>query len=301
MTGINEPASDLFLVGIDGGGTHCRASIYAADGQVLGRGYGGPANPVNGLEQAKKSIVSAVEEANSSAGLNCSLNHFAVGAGLAGLHLPAMQAQISDWQHPFSVLHATTDLHAAYLGAHEGGDGAVIIIGTGFSALGIVDGAQLAIGGYGFPINAVGSGSGLGLELVKAIILDSDGVGPKTSMTKTVLAREDINSLATRTNNAKSDVFGQFASIVFEHAEQGDEVAQQLISQSAEFIDRVIQKLRDNQIARISMLGGVAPYLKPWLSQAHHPYLFDAKHSAEFGAMLYAKQQQISNRREING
>ena len=113
-------ATKLFLVGIDGGGTHCRASIYDVNGGFLGRGHGGPANPVNGFEQTKESIINAIEAAKKDAGIACPLSHLVVGAGLAGLHLPVMKEKIQGWQHPFCELHTTTDLHAANIGAHQG-------------------------------------------------------------------------------------------------------------------------------------------------------------------------------------
>ena len=167
----------------------------------------------------------------------------------------------------------------------------MIIIGTGFSALGIVNDTQIAIGGYGFPINAVCSGSWFGLELVKAVLVDNDGVGPTTSMTPAVLANEDIVSLATRTNNAAPDIFGRFAPMVFEHAKQGDEVAQQLVKTGAEFISRVIKKLLDNQVPRISLVGGVAPCIVDSLNSDYQQYLCEPKASPEFGAMLYARKE----------
>lgn len=284
-------ATKLFLVGVDGGGTHCRASIYDDNGTFLGRGHSGPANPVNGFEQTKESIINAIEDAKKDAGIECPLSHIVVGAGLAGLHLPVMKAKMSDWQHPFCELHTTTDIHAALLGAHQKEDGAVIIIGTGFSALGIVNDRQISIGGYGFPIYAICSGSWFGLELVKAVLVDHDGVGPTTSMTQAVLANEDIVSLATRTNNAAPDIFGRFSPVVFEHAEQGDKVARQLVTAGAEFIDRVIKKLLDNQIVRVSLVGGVAPCIANWLNADFKQYLCEPKASAEFGAMMYARKK----------
>lgn len=281
-------------VGVDGGGTHCRAVIFDQYGESLGRGISGPANPVNGFEEAKQSIVHAVEEAKVAAGLICPLNHFIVGAGLAGLHLPVMRNKIASWPHPFAEFHSTTDLHAAVLGAHHEENGAVIIIGTGFSALGMVDGKSISIGGYGFPINALFSGSWLGLELVKAVLLDKDGLGPKTTMTSAVLAKENIESLATRTNTGASNVFSEFAPIAFEHALSGDPLATSLVKQGAAYVDRVIEKLVENQATKIVLVGGVAPHILNWLSDSSRHFLCEPKSTPEFGAVMFARQQSTS-------
>lgn len=49
---------DLVL-GIDGGGTSCRAALATASGAVLGRGKSGPANIMTDLEGARHNIVEA--------------------------------------------------------------------------------------------------------------------------------------------------------------------------------------------------------------------------------------------------
>ena len=81
----NMPLGEQTLyIGIDGGGTKCRASIMTADFQVLGTGVGGPANPFHGIQQAKDSIRSAAELALSDAGLPPSaMSGLVAGAGLA--------------------------------------------------------------------------------------------------------------------------------------------------------------------------------------------------------------------------
>ena len=55
------------------------------------------------------------------------MSRLIVGAGLAGVNMPEYFRIFSEWQHPFQELHLTSDLHVACIGAHQGGDGAVII------------------------------------------------------------------------------------------------------------------------------------------------------------------------------
>lgn len=284
-----EP-TPLYYVGIDGGATHCRAQLFDCNQNLLGMGKAGPANPVNGLEQTCNSILNATELALVDASLtSVNLSNLTVGAGLAGLHLPAMQQAMASWKHPFAHLSLSTDLHAAVLGAHDGDDGAVIILGTGFSALGVVGQQQFPIGGYGFPIYATCSGSWFGLELVKAILLDADGVGAKTSLTDAVLKDIDILTLAEKMNNAPAQDFAKFAPFVFEHAAAGDALSLSLLKQGAEFINRVMQRLIDNGADRIAFVGGVAPHIQSYLSPKLLHYVVDAKASPEFGAMLLAR------------
>ena len=286
-----------YLVGIDGGGTHCRANIYNADKQLLGSGVSGSANPVNGIEQTKNSINNAIAQAVEQAQISCKPNQLIIGAGLAGLHLPLLQKRMEEWQHPFKFLHFTTDIQAAVLGAHQEKNGAVIILGTGFSALAMVDGKQMSIGGYGFPINATCSGSWFGLEAIKAVLLDKDQVGPYTSMTQAIFAEEDVITLATRLNNAQSFEFAKFAPLVFSHADNGDELAISLIKQGAEFINNVIRRFIETGVHSIAFVGGVAPQIQKWLDPQLRLHVIEPKFSPEYGAMLLAQQQMAA----ING
>ncbi|GAC35063.1 BadF/BadG/BcrA/BcrD ATPase family protein [Paraglaciecola polaris] len=281
---------DDYYLGIDGGGTQCRAAIYSSDSILLGSGIGGPANPVNGLSLAQDAILQAATQALDDAKLkHVALSQLNVGAGIAGLHLPSMQLAMELWQHPFKSFYCTTDLHAAVTGMHQGKDGGVIILGTGFSALGMVNGVQHSIGGYGFPINAEGSGSWLGLQAVKAALLAYDDIGPATSMLKAMTQQEDILSLATRLNQGSSTEFATFAPLVFEHAAQGDLLAKAIVEQATEFLQRVIRKLNAMGVSDIVLVGSVAHRLQSRLKENFSHSIVAGKASAEFGAMLLAK------------
>ena len=75
-------------IGIDGGGSHCRALLQDSKGKILGEGWGGPANPVNDAELAKQSILEACNQALSNACMESDcISQCFVGAGLSGLHL----------------------------------------------------------------------------------------------------------------------------------------------------------------------------------------------------------------------
>ncbi len=108
-----------FHVGIDGGGTHTRARLASADRAVLGFAASGPSALGQGIEQAWKHIVQAVDCAFADAGLApAPRDQCALGLGLAGANvrqrceeLPAPRAAVrvrSHWTltriRPCSVL-----------------------------------------------------------------------------------------------------------------------------------------------------------------------------------------------------
>ena len=57
-----------FFLGIDGGGSGCRAAVADADGRIVGQGRGGPANINTDAEGAAVSILAATAEALEGTG-----------------------------------------------------------------------------------------------------------------------------------------------------------------------------------------------------------------------------------------
>jgi len=295
---LNNPTPPLFL-GIDGGGSNCRAWLQNAAGELLGQGQAGAANPVNGYQQTLDAIVTAAEQALHAAGLAPTLlAQLVVGAGLAGLHLPSMQQKLATWQHPFARLYLTTDLDIAALGAYGEADGAVIILGTGFSALGSVAGQKLAIGGFGFPINCTGSGSGLGLEAVKLALLAADGLAETSLLTEAVFHGRSQQQLAETMLQATPGQYAQLAPLVFQCAEQGDAQALLLIRQAGAFIEKVSQRFLDAGVTQITMVGGIAPRLLPYLSSALQQKIQYQHAAPGLGALSFAKTQWQQERQE---
>ena len=77
-----------FVLGIDGGGTSCRAALATPDGGIVGRGSSGSANIRTDLSGARASIVRAAELALADAGLGPEL--FAQTSAVLGLAVGAV-------------------------------------------------------------------------------------------------------------------------------------------------------------------------------------------------------------------
>lgn len=60
----------FYLIGIDGGGTSCRAAVAALGGRILGRGKAGAANILTDPETALQNITDAARDAFGDAGLD---------------------------------------------------------------------------------------------------------------------------------------------------------------------------------------------------------------------------------------
>ncbi|MCA0420318.1 MAG: N-acetylglucosamine kinase, partial [Proteobacteria bacterium] len=159
---MSAPA-DLYL-GVDGGGTGCRCRLETAQGEVLGSGIAGPASLRLGLDTSLAAVMLAARGAIAEAGLTeADFARIHAGICLAGIGRKGMQEALAAWKTPFAETVFESDGLAACLGAHAGEDGGIVIIGTGSIGLARVNGEEVRIGGYGFPIGDEGSGADLGL------------------------------------------------------------------------------------------------------------------------------------------
>ena len=292
-----ENENKTYYLGIDGGGTNCRVKLESAEGDLLGIGRGGSANPSHGLTEVIQSILTAVDMAITQAQLpSTCLQHTIVGAGLAGLHLPQYQQLINSWQHPFKAFYTTDDLHIATLGAHNGKDGAVIIAGTGFSALSIVDNVKTPIGGYGFLQADYCSGSWIGYKAIQAVLLAHDQLGLPTQLTALIEQKYQVNGieLANRLLDAKASEYGALAPFVFQAAENNDAVATEILAKSSQFMSQVIQLIAATNPPRISLIGGIAEQLVRQLPQDITQLLSTSIDTPESGALCFARQQHLT-------
>src|SRR5690606_19565317 len=69
-----------------------------------------------------------------------------------------------------------------------GGEGGVVIIGTGSAAMSVVDGKRHQAGGWGFHIGDQMSGAILGRELVRHAVEAEDGLVEGSPLTRAVIA-----------------------------------------------------------------------------------------------------------------
>ncbi|MFD2165207.1 N-acetylglucosamine kinase [Thalassotalea euphylliae] len=284
----------LFL-GIDGGGSKCKAVLVDAQNNVLGTGISGPGNPLHGFEQATRSITESAKLAIADAGLSADiLPELNAGVGLAGVNLPVLFNQMNAWQHPFKQMFLATDLLIACLGAHAGEDGAVMITGTGSCGFVHVDGESHIVGAHGFPHGDKGSGAWIGLQAAKQVLLSLDGLTEPTSLSDTVLKHLEANDAVEMVEAiaAKPAAFyAKMAGLVFDAAKDNDQVAKDIIEEGADYISRVARKLQTRQPKRISLIGGLSHILTPWLDQDIQTALAEPLLPPEIGAVIYARQQ----------
>ena len=298
---VNE---DQLFIGIDGGGTKCRATIYSVKQGVLGTGLGGPANPLHGLERTLESIMVSTQLALRDAGLPLETVHqLYAGLGLAGVNLPSLYDKIMEWEHPFKQMLLTTDLHTACIGAHEGSDGAVIITGTGSCGFSCVNGRTTNFGGHGFALGDKGSGAWMGLEAIKATLLDLDGLGEATNLTNVItehFAADNAMAIVEKMSGQPSSSFAKLARYVFEAANNNDKVAVSIVKEGADYVSKLAQRLLENNPPRLSMIGGLAEPLNKWLAEDIAKRVESPIQPPEMGAVYFAQQSVLEQNQEVS-
>lgn len=286
--------NELFL-GIDGGGSKCKAIVMNKDNQILGTGIAGPGNPLHGFEQATNSITESAKLALEDAGLaHIELNELIAGVGLAGVNLPVLFDKMQSWQHPFKHMYLATDLLIACLGAHQGQDGAVMISGTGSCGFSCIDDEEFIIGAHGFPHGDKGSGAWFGLQAAKHVLLSIDGVIEPSSMNQVLLNKlncKDDTELVEAIAGKVATYYAQLANLVFDAAEAGDKVALGIVEEGAEYINSIARTLWAKNPKRMSMIGGLTPRLKPWLAKEIQAQLSEPLSPPEVGSVLFARKQ----------
>ncbi|MGX7651860.1 MULTISPECIES: N-acetylglucosamine kinase [Shewanella] len=293
--GLVQTKDQPLFIGVDGGGSKCRATIYCADGTVLGTGVAGRANPLHGLAQTFESIQASTRLALLDAGMNESDSYLLVaGLGLAGVNVPRLYRDVTNWQHPFAAMYVTTDLHTACIGAHGGANGAVIITGTGSCGYAHVGDTSLSIGGYGFALGDKGSGAWLGLKAAEHVLLALDGFAVPTRLTDMLLNEfgvTDALGIVENLAGKSSSCYAALARSVLDCANEGDAVATAIVQEGADYISDMARKLFSLNPVRFSMIGGLAEPLQAWLGADVVAKISETLAPPELGAMYFAQQE----------
>ena len=282
------------VLGIDGGGTGCRARIEDGERRVLGTGTGGPAAVRHGIEQSMAAAEQACKAALAEAGLPAAaLGAMDAAMGLAGLGRRGTVAKLRARAHPFRSVRFVDDALIACLGAHGGRDGGIAVIGTGSAGVGLIEGRLVKVGGYGFPISDEGSGAALGLEALRMALRAHDGRTLATGLTREVMSRfgDDPFEVVAWMDRATATDYATFAPLVMRCANAGDRVAGNIVQEAAEQIGEIVHRLADAGAPRIALTGGLAPHVEPWLAPDIQSLLSPIQGDALAGALMLARRE----------
>ncbi len=281
----------LYHVGIDGGGTSCRARIRDEHNTLVGEAKSGSANIMLGAEVAMTSIIEAITLAAKQGNLTeHDFTNMHIGLALAGAEHKASWQQFMAQSHPFASLTLNTDAYGACIGAHNGDDGAIMIGGTGSCGLYLNGGEQHVVGGREFPISDQGGGAIMGLRLIQQVLLAYDGIVEKTPLVVHVLNHfdNDVDAIVEWSKGAIPKDYGQFSPAIFEYARQCDSLAISMLKQTAADIEMFLIALNRQGATRICLMGSIAERIQDWLSPPVQQWIVAPQFDAIEGALMLA-------------
>ncbi|RWX76559.1 N-acetylglucosamine kinase [Neorhizobium lilium] len=280
-----------YFLGIDGGGTSCRAALADGSGTVIGRGRSGASNILTDPDTALKHIVEASELAFQEAGISPQLTSTFAILGLAGNNVGDAVNYVKA-RLPFAGADIVSDGMIALQGAIGDEDGTIGIVGTGTVYILRHKGRLRSIAGWGFHVSDLGSGARLGQMALQECLLAYDRIHPMTGLSQTILAEfggrpETVVEFARL---AKPGEFGRYTPRVFEFAGRGDEVALRILKTGAVGIDEALDAVEaiTGGNGKLCLLGGLAPLYPPFLAERHRLRLSDPLADALTGAVALA-------------
>jgi glucosamine kinase len=246
------------LLGVDGGGTGCRA-VLVRDGEVVERWDLGPLNVL--LHADALDRLAAVITSSGAVG---------AGLGLAGIrdaaHADELTASLT--ARTGQPVIVRDDTEAALAGAFRGAPGVVVIAGTGSGALGRNHAGRLArAGGHGFLLGDEGGGYWIGREAVRAALRAADRLGSPTALSAVIAAHFGSPTAAVQEihrNATDRTLLTRLVPDVVSAALDGDDVADRILAAAAAELAALAGAVQSELAAPrppvglpVSMVGGI--------------------------------------------
>ncbi len=283
----------MYYLGIDAGGTSCRARLTNAAGHIIGQGLSGPANASIGILNVFAAIQEAYQQATAEAKLSAKdVASVHAGMGVAGISREGAKEDLQAQAFPFRSTCIHNDAFIANMGAHSGQDGGIVIVGTGSIAIGRVKGKDVRAGGYGFPVSDEGSGAYIGLQAIRITLRTSDGRISHSELTQHLFKKynNQTHEIVRWMDKATAADYAALAPIVLEAAESGDRHGRLITRHSANHIDSMVRSLFNAGVPRCALLGGLAASIEPWLAPDIRAEIVKPEGDALDGALLLARQ-----------
>lgn len=278
----------LFL-GVDGGGTGCRAAVAAAQGGVLGAGSAASANIVSDPSGARDNILIAAQAALDASGAGGDLTALHAVLGLAGANVGGAAARLTA-RLPFARTHVASDAVTALRGAFGQGDGIAATLGTGSVFAVRRAGAVRVIGGWGFVLGDHAGGAWMGRALLDAALRAHDGLLPASPLLDAALeSAGGPEALVEFAHAARPADFARYAPQILEAEAAGDAAAVAILRRAEAQVSRAIDRLQCGGALPVCFLGGLGPVFAARLQRRYAGLIRAPEGSALDGALAMAR------------
>lgn len=239
----------MYILGVDGGGTKTKATLFHLKKGVLWSTQVAATNPHStSFTESVMTVIKLIEQALAE-NEHIKNNALHIGLGIAGLGREPERrkwfALFSERSSHLSEIKEVTienDGKIALYSATYGGDGIVSICGTGTLTFGIHQRETARVGGWGHLVgNEPGSGYYLGSQALQAIFDEEDGLAKRTLLTDIMLSGEGVQSVQELIpiiyqEHGEKQRIAAYARYVFQAMEAEDEVAKVIVEKAAKSI-----------------------------------------------------------------
>lgn len=255
----------LIFIGLDGGGTSCRAQAELQDGRRTRVAAGGAANIFSNFEGALREISGVLANVMTQAHAlipSAAQTQTHIVMGLAGASESGAAARLTS-ALPYPNLSVYGDIDISLSGAFAERDGIVLAVGTGSVLASQRSGHMQRLGGYGFTLGDEGSGAWIGRETLRYCLHARDGFGLDGPLIDSIRDKfpqlPDIIGFAGRASAAD---FAALAPLVLEHDRAYCPVAGAILDQGCAYLLRAITHLQGGAPdIPVAPLGGLGPAL----------------------------------------
>lgn len=271
----------LFL-GIDGGGTGCRAAVADVAGHVLGRGEAGPANIASDPDGAAANILAAAEAALAAAGSGAVV---AAGLGLAGANAAGAAERLRS-ALPWERVAVVTDGITAVKGALGADDGVVAALGTGSVFAVQRAGVIRQIGGRGLVLGDEASGAWIGRAVLARALRAVDGFSDMTPLLAALIDEmggpDGVVAFSLRARPA------DFAALAPRVVSSGDLAAVAVMARAEADVVEAVTLLRGTDDLPVVFLGGLGTVFAGRMADRFP--IHAARGAAVDGALMLARE-----------
>lgn len=252
-----------FFLAVDAGGTKTDF-VLADETRILARHRTGTIKRLRtDADTALLNFEAALAALQQTSGISIQ-NVSRTCVGTAGETVPL----VADWlretfqRHVGGRLLLLGDVEIALDAAFRGGPGVLVLAGTGSNVAGRTpSGHRMTCGGWGPMLSDQGSGHAIGVRALRSIFLAIDQER-STAMLDEVLAFWSLPSIASLieyANRTPPPDVSRLAQLVVSCAEQGDDVAREVLQREGEELAYLVQLL----IQRLQRVEGDTTFVPP--------------------------------------
>ncbi len=241
------------FIGIDGGATKTEFVLFSDNGDILKRVVLDGCNPnACGIDKAfsvlKTGIDSLLAVRHDVAGI------FAGISGYFSGNNTALLSELFSKTYPLMSITLSSDISNVFASATNQENCIAVICGTGFSIYCKVSEELHRVGGWGYLLDDIGGGYGIGRKALIAALAERDGFGEKTLITKLVEKKlgDEVWKKIDKIYSGGDSLIASFAPLVFDAYKQGDKCSEAILEgyakNVAELLDYSISTYECNNI-----------------------------------------------------